>query len=151
MKRTLDTTAYLDTVCELLKDGHTDVPVPVTGSSMTPFLHNGDTAYVNLPQAAPRPGDIALYQRASGQYILHRVIRCNPDGSHIMLGDAQTEREYLPAACPIHAIVTRAVHKGKTITPRSIYWILYATLWRWVNPIRPVLVRIRNLLPRKTR
>ena len=36
MAKILDTQAYLDTVCDLLREGHTHVPVTVAGTSMTP-------------------------------------------------------------------------------------------------------------------
>ena len=50
MARLLDTQKYLDTVCDLLRQGEHSVAVPVAGSSMTPFLINGDTVYLDLPE-----------------------------------------------------------------------------------------------------
>jgi len=45
----LDTREYLDTVCELLKQGESSVAVPVAGGSMIPFLHHGDTCTWTCP------------------------------------------------------------------------------------------------------
>lgn len=145
MSRTIDTNTYLDTVCELLGSGAANVPVPVTGSSMSPFLHHGDTVYLNLPDREYRPGDIVLYRRSTGQYVLHRIIRLNPDGSLIMLGDAQIEKELLPGTAQICAIATQARHRNRMITPQDAYWKLYASIWRWVAPCRHSIINIRNL------
>ena len=95
MARILDTQEYLDTVCQLLQQGETSVAVPVAGGSMVPFLHNGDTVYLDLPDSPVKRGDIVLYTRSYGRYILHRVYRVRRDGSYIMVGDAQTELELL--------------------------------------------------------
>lgn len=142
MPHVLDTKEYLDTVCDLLSQGQQLVPVPVAGSSMTPFLHPGDTVYVDLPTQPLRKADIVLFTRPSGQYILHRIIKVNPDGSFIMLGDAQTEREYVDGPGRIHARVTKATHKGKLLTPRSLRWLFFATVWIWAAPLRPKLMAL---------
>ena len=84
----LDTKEYLDTVVELLAQGHRDVTVPVKGSSMVPFLHNGDVVYLNLPERPAKRGDILLYLRPDGRYILHRVVRRRKRGL-LMTGEAQ--------------------------------------------------------------
>ena len=52
MAKVLDTTAYLDTVCALLQEGHAHVPVTGAGTSMTPFLDPGDTVFLDLPNGA---------------------------------------------------------------------------------------------------
>lgn len=136
MERVLDTKEYLDAVCDLLHQGQSGVPVPVAGSSMTPFLHPGDTVYLDPVTPPLRRGDIVLYTRPGGRYILHRIVKVNADGSFIMLGDAQEEREWIGSEKQIHARVTRALHKGKLLTPRSLRWRLFATVWCWVVPLR---------------
>ena len=49
MAKILDTKSYLDTVCELLREGHTHVPVTVAGTSMTPFLDPGIQCFSTCP------------------------------------------------------------------------------------------------------
>ena len=136
MTKVVDTKEYLDMVCGLLAEGNTSVPVPVAGSSMVPFLHHGDTVYLEQPQGKLKKADIVLYTRPSGQYILHRIVRVNADGSFLMLGDAQTERERIESAAQIHGRVTRAVHRGKQLGPDSLRWKFFATVWIWVRPWR---------------
>ena len=146
MARILDTQAFLDTICDLLKQGETNVPIPVVGGSMVPFLINGDTAYLDLPRSPIKVGDILLYTRASGMYILHRVYRVNPDGSLIMVGDAQTELEHLPSREQVHARVSFARHRNKINRPGQLRWWAYSHLWLWLLPLRPRLMHLREKL-----
>lgn len=136
MAKVVDTKEYLDMVCELLAEGKTSVPVPVAGSSMTPFLHDGDMVYLDRPEGELKKADIVLYTRPSGQYILHRIVKVNADGSFIMLGDAQTDRERIKSEKQIHGRVVRAVHRGRQIGPDSLRWKFFATVWIWVWPWR---------------
>lgn len=149
MARIVDTQAYLDTVCELLQQGRSHVAVPVTGGSMTPFLHNGDTVYLDLPDTPLKRGDIVLYTRENGRYILHRIKKVNPDGSFIMVGDAQQELEYLPRKDMIHGRVSAALHKGKPIRPGQPRWWFYQHVWLWVVPIRRRLIDLVTKLKSK--
>lgn len=149
MVRVLCTGEYLDMVCDLLRQGETSVAVPVAGGSMIPFLHSGDTAYLDLPRFPVKPGDILLYTRPNGQYILHRVIRVKGDGSLLMAGDAQMELEHLPNQDGVHARVTSASHRGKRNCPGQLRWWAYSHLWRWLLPYRHRLMFLREKLRRK--
>jgi SOS-response transcriptional repressor LexA len=146
MARLLDTQEYLDAVCELLRQGERSVTVPVAGGSMTPFLINGDTVYLDLPGTPVKRGDIVLYTREGGRYILHRVYKVNPDGSFLMVGDAQMELEYLSNTDCVRACVTSAAHKGKRNCPGQLRWWAYSHLWRWLLPFRHRLMHVREKL-----
>lgn len=138
MARMVDTREYLDMVCGLLAEGQTHVPVPVAGSSMTPFLHPGDMVYLDLPDTPLKKSDIILFTRPDGRYILHRIVAVNRDGSFTLLGDAQLERERVAGPEWVHARVTSALHKGERLTPGSRRWRFFATVWMWpwVIPFR---------------
>ena len=153
MARMVDTKEYLNMVCGLLAEGQTGVPVPVAGSSMTPFLHPGDTVYLDLPDTPLKKGDILLFTRPDGRYILHRLVKINRDGSLIMLGDAQTELEWVEGPRMVHARVTAANHLGVHLSPRSRRWRFFATFWRWpwVVPLRRSICRIVGFLKKITR
>lgn len=141
----LDTQVYLDTVCDLLREGHTHVPVTVAGTSMTPFFDPGDTVYLDLLQMPAQVGDVLLFARFGGKYVLHRVVRVFPDGSLELLGDAQICSErVLPDQ--VRAIVT-AVRRGeKLLDERSLRWRFFRGPWRYVRRLRPYLNRIYSLL-----
>lgn len=146
MARVLDTQIYLDTVCELLEQGQQHVAVPVTGGSMIPFLHNGDTVYLDLPDTPLKKGDIVLYTRQNGQYILHRIKKVKKDGSYIMVGDAQQALELIPRRDMIHARVTSARHRGKRILPGQPRWWFFQHIWLMVVPVRHRLMRLSGVL-----
>lgn len=149
MSHTIDTKPFLDTVRDLLKEGKGAIPVPVAGSSMCPFLHPGDIVYLDAPHAPLRRGDIVLFTRKSGNYVLHRIATVNSDGSFEMLGDAQIHREHVPSQAQIHAVVRCARHNGKLITPESQRWRFYATIWLQAAPLRPYIGYVYRLLRRK--
>lgn len=144
MPRTVDTKEYLDMVCALLREGQREVPVPVKGVSMRPFLQDQDMVYLNPIREPVRPGDIVLYLRRSGQYILHRVCKSNPDGSFLMLGDSQLEKEPV-AADQLLAKVSFVRLGAKEVRPGSLHWWLFAHLWRWLAPVRGPILRAWNL------
>ena len=143
MSRVLDTKSYLDTVCDLLREGHTHVSVTVAGTSMTPFLDPGDTVFLDLLQGPAQVGDVILFARFGVKYVLHRVVQVFPDGSLELLGDAQVRSErVLPDQ--VRAVVT-AVRRGeKLLDERSLRWRFFRGPWRHVRRLRPWVNRIRN-------
>lgn len=144
MARMLDTKEYLDAVCALLRQGERNVAVPVTGSSMIPFLHNGDMVYLEAPKRKLKRGDIVLYTRENGQYVLHRIWRLCRDGGVAVVGDAQQETEYLPRRECIHGLVTSVRHQGRILTPSSLRWQIYRRVWLWLRPVRYRLLALRS-------
>lgn len=135
MPRIVDTTEYLDTVCALLHEGRTKVPVPIRGTSMRPFLRDGDLAYLDLIRGPVRRGDVVLYRRENGQYVLHRVCRCLPDGSFLLLGDSQLAAEPV-AAHQLRARMTCARRGQRELQPGSLRWWFYEKPWLWLAPLR---------------
>lgn len=149
MARMVDTKEYLDVVCDLLREGRNNVPVTVAGSSMTPFFHHGDTVYLNLPQKPLKKGDVVLYVRPTGQYVLHRIIRVNSDGSLIMLGDAQVDREWIEGSAAVRGIVVKVLHRGKVLTRSSFRWWFFEKIWPCVVPLRPTIMTGWKIIARK--
>ena len=100
----------------------------VTGGSMLPFLApQRDTVLLSPPARRPRRGDILLFTREDGSWILHRVRRVKKDGLY-MIGDAQTVTEGPVPESRVLATVTRARIKGRIVTPKSPRWIFYRTV-----------------------
>ena len=145
MAKILDTKSYLDTVCSLLSEGHTHVPVTVAGTSMTPFFDPGDTVYLDLPTRPIEVGDVILFARFGKVYVLHRVVRVLPDGRLELLGDAQIRSEpVLPDQ--VRAIVTALRRGEKLYDEASLRWRFFRGPWRYIRRLRPYVNRIRNLL-----
>jgi hypothetical protein len=149
MAKMVDTKEYLDVICQLLEEGHRNVPVTVAGSSMSPFLHHGDTVYLNPVTQPPKQGDVVLYTRPTGQYVLHRIVKVNADGSFIMLGDVQTDREWIKGPDAVHGVVVKALHQGKVLTCRSLRWRFFEKVWLHMVPLRPAVMTAWKVIGRK--
>ena len=150
MAKILDTKAYLDTVCDLLADGQTGVPVTIAGTSMTPFLDPGDTVFLDLPGEPTRPGDILLFTRSDQSYVLHRCVGIFPDGSLELLGDAQILSERVRPS-QVRAVVTAARHGGKLLDSRSLRWQFFRGFWRHLGRSRIFFNRLRNHIRARTK
>ena len=144
MAKVLDTTAYLDTVCALLQEGHTHVPVTVAGTSMTPFFDPGDTVFLDLPQKPIEVGDVILFTRFGTTYVLHRVVGIFPDGTLELLGDAQLRSERV-AREQVRAVVTGLRRGEKIYDEGSLRWRFFRGPWRHIRRLRPYVNRIRQI------
>lgn len=122
------------------------VTIPVSGTSMTPFLgHLRDSVTLApIGQRRIRRGDIVLYQRTSGHmraYVMHRVIGITKQG-FVMCGDAQTKKERGVAPESLMAIAVAARRKGRTISEKSFIWFFFKHIWRVLRPLRPFIFAI---------
>lgn len=82
----------LPLIKEAFANGQT-VTIPVTGTSMRPTLQYGDV--VTLASTADKTvvrGDVVLYRRENGQFVLHRAVRVKKDTVDFC-GDAQVDME----------------------------------------------------------
>lgn len=145
----LDTEKYLDAVCLMIREGNENVPVPVRGVSMRPFLRNADFAYlVRLPEKV-KPGDILLFQRKNNQYVLHRVYKIGKNGLLWMLGDGQYEPEPVEAS-QLRAKVSFVRCGGQDCKPGSFRWWFFAVPWRILAPWRPQVAKLLALFRKKS-
>ena len=136
--RLVDTAEYVGVLRGLVEEGH-EVSMLVSGSSMSPFLiHLRDTIYFKKPDRPLRAGDMVFYQRDSGQYVMHRILRARGDVYDI-IGDAQTEVERSVRRDQIFAIITRVKRKGKLIGPGDFWWTFFARVWTKLIPLRPLI------------
>ena len=118
------------------------VPLIISGSSMNPFLvHGRDTVYLSKIHHPLNRGDMILYRRHSGQYVLHRIYRAEP-GSYTLVGDAQTALEHGIRREQVLALVTAVRRKGKLLGPGSFWWEFFQKVWIRMIPLRPGIVAI---------
>ena len=121
-----------------LLDETSAVPLVISGSSMTPFLVPGrDTVYLSKVTGPLVRGDMVLYRRDNGRYILHRIACVDAD-SYTMLGDAQTVPEPGIRRDQILAIVTAVRRKGKLLKQGSFLWFFFKTVWIRMVSLRPL-------------
>ncbi|MCD7755470.1 MAG: S24/S26 family peptidase [Firmicutes bacterium] len=135
------TTAYIERCLPILAGGQT-LPLPVLGSSMTPFLGDRrDSVLLRAPESPPKVGDILLYRRDSGAFILHRVHSIQ-DGTYTMVGDAQTVLEPGIRADQVCGVVISAQRKGRTQKPGCFWWFFFSRIWIRMVPLRPKILGI---------
>ena len=142
--RTMEPEVLLEEYRRLLREDPSidALPLVITGNSMSPFLiHGRDTVYLSRLTRPVRRGDMLLYQRENGSYVLHRVFKAAPE-SLTMIGDAQTILE--PGIQPeqVIAVVTRVERKGKPLGPGSFWWGFFEKIWIWIIPLRRVAERL---------
>lgn len=140
----LDTAKFLDAVCLMLRQGQKNVPIPVAGTSMRPFLGSGDTAYLTSLEGPVRPGDVLLFQRENGQYVLHRLMKIRGD-TLWFLGDSQLQQESVQRH-QLRAKVASVRRRGEALGPGSFVWWFYACPWRWLAPWRAQISKLREWL-----
>ena len=127
----------------------------VTGFSMMPLLrHLLDTVILIPVPERLKSGDMALFQRDNGQYIMHRVIRVTKDG-YLFCGDNQSELEPVRHDQVI-AFVNGFIKKGKRyfLIERSYRFYTAACIYLfWLRKpyiaIRRRFGRIRARLARR--
>lgn len=139
---TTDAAALLERYCALLKTGDDPLPLPVSGGSMAPFLIPGrDSVLLARPGRRLRRGDMVLYRRTSGAYVLHRIVACQRGGSYVLAGDAQCFVERGIRDEQIAAVVCAVVRNGRRLKPGSFWWEFFARVWSRMIPLRGALCR----------
>ncbi len=140
---------YFETLKDIAAQGR-ECHMLITGNSMAPFLyHERDTVYFTKPPARLRKGDIVFFQRASGQFVMHRICRIAQTQKHsekcpafYLAGDNQTELEGPIYGEQIFAKITRVKRKGKTLKPHNFCWFFFAHIWIYMIPLRHPLMQL---------
>ena len=139
--RRVDTDAYVSMLRDLVNEGK-ECRLLISGSSMAPFLvHERDSIIFSKPDRELRRGDMVFYQRDTGQYVMHRILKVKPEGLYI-IGDAQTEVEGPVRPEQVFALVTKVNRKGKWIGPGNFWWWFFSTVWLRLFPIRRLILKL---------
>ena len=117
----------------------------VTGYSMLPMLHNGkDTVRLTPVKGAVKKGDLILYKRDNGVYVLHRIL-CVKGSTLICCGDNQYITEKI-GTHQVLAVVSGFVRNGKTYRAEDRGYRAYVFWWVALHPIRILYLIPRRLL-----
>ena len=117
----------------------------VTGYSMMPLLRHGkDAVELTAVTGNEKKGDILLYRRKNGQFVLHRAIAENPTG-FVCCGDNQAEKENVDRE-QLLGVVCGYLRGGKHYTLRYLPYRLYTTAWVGLFPLRQYYIAIRRRL-----
>lgn len=146
-RKVLSAEELISPLLELLDE--TDcVPLVISGSSMTPFLvHARDTVYLSKIRRPLKRGDMILYRRDSGKYVLHRIYRAEPE-SYTLVGDAQATLERGIRPDQVLARVSAVRRKDKLLGPGSFWWEFFQRVWIHLVPLRSRIMAIYSRLPR---
>lgn len=109
----------------------------VTGNSMYPMLISHRDTVTLIPPVKLSKGDVILFQRASGAYILHRIVGFSTEG-FVCCGDNQIVRESVSRE-QVVAVVDGFVRKGKPYPVDAGFYRAYAAVWMRLFVLRRVL------------
>lgn len=135
---------FMPMALELIARGAA-VPLVVSGNSMEPFLTAGRDSVILTARRAkkPRRGDILLFTRPDGSYVVHRVHRA--DGSGVrFVGDAQSFIEGPVPYGHLLAEVRTVIRRGAKVGRHSPVWLYFA----WRRAARTFVCRLRGDLGR---
>ena len=145
--RTLAPEAAMERIVGLLAYGE-QVPLVITGNSMYPFLRHGrDTVYLQKVQRPLKKGDMVLYRRKNGQYILHRILLAGD--TLTLVGDNQTTAEPDIQKEQVLAVVSAVRRQDKLLQPGDPVWDFYEKAWLRMIRLRPYLMAIHRRLSGK--
>ena len=131
----------------LLEDTET-VPLVISGSSMSPFLvHRRDTVYLSRVHRPLKKGDMILFRRDCGDYILHRILRAEK-GLYILIGDAQNWVEPVRED-QVLALVTAVRRKDKLLKEGDFWWFFFEKIWLRMIPLRHPIMKLYARVFRK--
>lgn len=128
-------------IARYIRENGRYVGVP-TGTSMFPMLHNkADIIVIEPFDKKPEIRDVALYLRADGSHVLHRIVGKDENG-YIMCGDNQWVKEH-----GIKADVVLGELKGFYRGERYIdcktdkKYLRYVRFWDAFFPVRRLLLK----------
>lgn len=125
-------------IAEVLEKGGS-VELTVTGNSMRPMLWDRES---RVRLAAPerlRRGDIPLYRRRDGTYVLHRIVAVENEGAYTCCGDNQWRLEPGVRERQVAAAVTDFTWRGRWVSCASPLYGLYWRSWVALRPVRRLI------------
>lgn len=111
------------------------------GTSMMPLLRENRDLMVIRKRGAGRfhKYDAVLFVRDNGDYVLHRILRVNPDsywiaGDNCVSGETVREEQVI-------GILTEIVRDGRTINVTDKGYRLFVRVWCALFPLRSFRLR----------
>ena len=145
MNLEIDTREYVTVLKEMVEQG-LELSMTVAGTSMEPFLlHNRDKIYFRKLDGTIKKGDMVFYQRATGAYVMHRVMKVKKQ-QYYMAGDQQTFLEGPIEEQQIFAKVVSVERAGVWLTEEDCVWKFYANWWRRLIWVRKVINKMKRIV-----
>lgn len=137
-----------------LLDQGKPVCISFRGVSMAPTLLGGrDSVILVRPEGKLLKYDLPLYRRDNGEFIMHRIVSVQSDGTYTCCGDHQLAFEAGIRDDQIIAVADQILRKGKLISVHSLGHRLWVRFWCSLRPARRVICSMiaafRKRFPRK--
>ncbi len=143
-EHSVDLAAAMPLMRENLAAGGT-VRFSSRGTSMSPMLRNGkDFVELSAPPKKLKKYDLPLYQRDTGEYVMHRIVKTGQ--TYTCVGDNQFAYETGIRPDQIIAVVTAFTRKGKRYSAKAFSYWLYCRLWHFTRPLRKLRAKLRGRL-----
>ena len=125
----------------LVQDG-VSVTFPVKGRSMLPFIIGGRESVILQKPGSLQRGQVVLAQVGPGRYVVHRIIKIEPDRITLM-GDGNICGTESCTPSNVLAIATHVVdEKGKRRTLESKGQMFKARVWFRIRPLRRIILAV---------
>lgn len=120
----------IEVIEEVLSTGG-DFRLYPKGTSMLPLLVQGKDSVVLKRRAdsSVRRKEIAFYRRNNGQFVLHRVMRIEADGTYTMCGDNQLVMERGIHPQQLIGYVSEIYKEEKQRKLTSLRYRIYVFFW----------------------
>lgn len=132
-------------VAEEIAEGKT-VQLRVKGTSMLPFLRDGDFAIlVPFDQAGLKVGDVVLFTYRK-KVLLHRIIRRKGDNL-VLKGDGIRKAKETITTQHVIALMKQIIRKnGKKIKCNTLSWYFLFYVWHYLRFFQRYLLILHNML-----
>ncbi len=125
----------------LVQDG-VSVTFPVKGRSMLPFIFGGRESVILQKPGSLQRGQVVLAQVGPDRYVVHRIIKIEPDRITLM-GDGNICGTESCTPSNVLAIATHVVdEKGKRRTLESKGQMFKAKVWFRIRPLRRIILAV---------
>ncbi|MBO7436307.1 MAG: S24/S26 family peptidase [Bacteroidaceae bacterium] len=125
----------------LVQDG-VSVTFPVKGRSMLPFIFGGRESVILQKPGSLQRGQVVLAQVGPDRYVVHRIIKIEPDRITLM-GDGNICGTESCTPANVLAVATHVVdEKGKRRTLESKGQMFKARVWFRIRPLRRIILAV---------
>ena len=116
------------------------------GRSMCPFLRSGeDLMRIEARgEARLKAGDVVLYRRRSGRYVLHRIVKVRKE-DYVLCGDNCWQLEPGIRDHQILGKLTAVIRQGREQDVTGFGYRLKVNLWWVIYPLRAVYLWTRDM------
>ena len=120
------------------------VELTVPGKSMTPTLIDRVSQVRLVELSTPKCGDMVLYRRDNGQFVIHRIVKCEGDDSYVLCGDAQYQLEVGIRRNQMIALVSAFTRRGEWISCTNAAYQCWWRICVFLRPWRHICAAVRR-------